>query len=388
VLTVYGVFMPMRILEEIRFWKMQEKEHTLVIRKLLPALEPEYVKLLDEWEEVFAATENRAQQFIDMALRQNLQFDERFKNEIVRLMQASVSQSQEFVRHLFQLMQRSAVIRQNAAAKVVIEHIIRESEYFLGILHAFRSSEAAAETFGEYRTKEAEIASADSADSLTPEGTWSEPLTERRAVPIGGHTLPPLPYDAAALEPHIDEQTMRIHHDRHHQSYVDGLNKAEMMMQRARQTNDYELIKHWEREAAFNGAGHYLHTIFWNVMSPRGGGEAAGPIARQIERDFGSFRQFKEHFSQAAEKVEGGGWAILVWSPRSQRLEILQAEKHQNLSQWDVIPLLVLDVWEHAYYLKYRNNRKAYIQAWWNVVNWEHVNERFASASRLQWTPY
>jgi Fe-Mn family superoxide dismutase len=207
-------------------------------------------------------------------------------------------------------------------------------------------------------------------------------------VPIGKHKLPPLPYPYNALEPYIDEQTMRLHHDEHHQSYVNGLNQAEKMMELARQSGNYELIKHWEREAAFNGAGHYLHTIFWETMSPHGGGEPSGPLLKQIEHDFGSFEAFKKHFSMAAEKVEGGGWAILVWSPRSHRLEILQAEKHQNLSQQDVIPLLPLDVWEHAYYLKYPNRRKDYIEAWWNVVFWPQVQHRFKVARQVIWHPY
>ena|GEM_PF-56307 len=207
-------------------------------------------------------------------------------------------------------------------------------------------------------------------------------------VPIGGHTLPPLPYAYNALEPHIDEQTMRIHHDIHHQSYVDGLNKAEKELEKSRQSGDFDLVKHWERELAFNGAGHYLHTLFWMTMSPLGGGMPPEPLAGQLTRDFGSFEAFQQQFSKAAEKVEGGGWTILVWSPRSGRLEILQAEKHQNLSQWDVIPLLPLDVWEHAYYLKHQNKRADYIQDWWQVVNWPYVNERFIEASRLRWKPY
>jgi len=207
-------------------------------------------------------------------------------------------------------------------------------------------------------------------------------------VPIGKHTLPPMPYSYNALEPYIAEEIMRLHHTKHHQSYVDGLNEAEKEMEKARKKSDFELIKHWQREAAFNGAGHYLHTIFWNVMSPRGGGEPTGNIAQQIRKDFGSFRKFKEHFSEAAKNVEAVGWAILVWTPRSHRLEILQAEKHQNLSQWDVIPLLVLDVWEHAYYLQYKNERGRYVDNWWNVVCWEHVNKRFENAKELKWHPY
>lgn len=207
-------------------------------------------------------------------------------------------------------------------------------------------------------------------------------------VPIGEHTLPPLPYPYDALEPYIDRETMELHHNKHHKSYVDGLNKAEKEMQKARTSNNFDLIKHWEKEAAFNGAGHYLHTIFWNIMSPNSGGQPTGRLMREINQSFGSFDQFKKHFSEAANEVEGGGWAILVWSPRSRRLEILQAEKHQNLSQWDVVPLLVLDVWEHAYYLKYKNERKKYIDNWWNIVNWTEVEKRFNQAAKLKWEPY
>lgn len=207
-------------------------------------------------------------------------------------------------------------------------------------------------------------------------------------IPIGQHKLPKLPYEYNALEPFIDEKTMRLHHSKHHQSYVDGLNKAELELAKSREYNNYDLVKHWERELAFNGAGHYLHTIFWNNMSPMGGGPAIGDVALEINRTFGSFDKFKKHYSAAAEKVEGSGWGTLVWSPRAHRLEILQFEKHQNLSQQDIIPLLVLDVWEHAYYLKYNNDRKAYIKAWWNVVNWADVNKRLLTARSVQWQPY
>lgn len=209
-----------------------------------------------------------------------------------------------------------------------------------------------------------------------------------RMVPIGGHKLPPLPYAYNALEPIIDEETMRLHHLKHHKSYVDGLNKAENELKKARETNNFDLIKHWERELAFNGGGHYLHTIFWNIMSPTGGGMPAGELMQAINESFGSFDQFKKQFSKAAEKVEGGGWAILVWAPRSHRLEILMAEKQQNLSQWDVIPLLALDVWEHAYYLKYKADRAKYVQNWWKLVNWNEVDMRFQKARMVQWMPF
>ncbi|MBY0098631.1 superoxide dismutase [Mesobacillus maritimus] len=208
------------------------------------------------------------------------------------------------------------------------------------------------------------------------------------SVPLGGHKLPPLPYAYNALEPVIAEEIMRLHHTKHHQSYVDGLNKAEKEMKKAREKGDFSLIKHWEREAAFNGSGHYLHTIFWNVMSPKGGGKPTGELMTAINATFGSFNQFKKHFSEAAKNVEAVGWAILVWAPRSHRLEILTAEKHQNLTQWDTIPLLVLDVWEHAYYLQYKNERAKYVENWWKVVNWREVEDRYNKARTLTWTPY
>lgn len=216
--------------------------------------------------------------------------------------------------------------------------------------------------------------------------------TERQnsgqSVPIGKHTIPPLLYPYDALEPVISEEIMHLHHDKHHQAYVDGLNKAEKMMQQARETNDFSLLKHWEREAAFHGSGHYLHTLFWEVMSPNGGGQPKGSLLKQVETDFGSFTSFKKHFSEAAKQVEAIGWAILVWVPRARRLEILQSERHMILTQWDTIPVLVLDVWEHAYYLQYKNNRGEYVDQWWSVVNWPQVDRRFQDAKKLMWKAY
>lgn len=207
-------------------------------------------------------------------------------------------------------------------------------------------------------------------------------------VPAGGHRLPSLPYAYNALEPYINEEIMRLHHTKHHQSYVDGLNKAENMLVQARKDRKFELVKHWSRELAFHGSGHYLHTIFWNNMSPNGGGEPKGMLLEAIKDYFGSYDVFKHHFTEAAKAVEGVGWAILVWSPRARHLEILQSERHMLLTQWDTIPLLALDVWEHAYYLQYKNNRADYISNWWKIVNWKDVEERFLKASDLKWRPY
>ncbi|MFC4324120.1 superoxide dismutase [Litchfieldia salsa] len=228
----------------------------------------------------------------------------------------------------------------------------------------------------------------DSSSILQTNRQTDERLNLYNGIKIGEHKLPPLPYSYDALEPYIASEIMELHHKKHHQSYVDGLNKAERMMEKARQTGEFDLIKHWEREAAFHGSGHYLHTIFWNVMNPRGKKIPTGKLLNKITEDFGSFDAFKQHFTEAAKKVEGVGWAILVWSTRSHKLEILQSERHQMLTQWDTIPLLVLDVWEHAYYLQYKNERADYVQNWWNIVDWNEVENRFKEASKLQWKPF
>ncbi len=196
------------------------------------------------------------------------------------------------------------------------------------------------------------------------------------------HQLPDLPYAYDALEPHYEERTLRLHHDAHHKAYVDGLNNAEAKLQEAREKKDFSLVKHWERELAFHGSGHILHSIFWTNMAPNAGGPANGTVAQQIEADFAGFDAFKGQLSAAAITVEGSGWALLCWNPLFKKLEILASEKHQDLTQWGVTPLLVIDMWEHAYYLQYQNKRPAFVEAWWNLVNWDDVNARFAAAKK------
>lgn len=196
------------------------------------------------------------------------------------------------------------------------------------------------------------------------------------------YKLPKLPYDYSALEPHYDEQTVRLHHDVHHKGYVDGLNNAAAKIAEARKAGDFALIKHWERELAFHGSGHILHSLFWDNMSPDGGGAPQGDLAKLIDKDFESFEAFKKQFSAATAAVEGSGWGLLVWNPYSSTLEIMTAEKHQDLAIWGVTPLLACDVWEHAYYLKYQNKRPAWIEAWWNLVNWKDVEARLSEVSK------
>jgi Fe-Mn family superoxide dismutase len=196
------------------------------------------------------------------------------------------------------------------------------------------------------------------------------------------HELPPLPYPYDALEPYIDEQTMRLHHDIHHAGYVKGLNTAEEKLAEARKAGDFALVKHWSREAAFHGSGHLLHSIFWPNMIAASKAKAApdGALSRAIDRDFGSFEAFRAQFEAAANAVEGSGWGILAYRPADDSLVILQAEKHQNLTQWGVVPLLVLDVWEHAYYLKYQNRRGEYVKNFFNIINWDDVAKRYDKA--------
>ena len=196
------------------------------------------------------------------------------------------------------------------------------------------------------------------------------------------HKLPPLPYNYDALEPYIDEQTMRLHHDIHHKGYVTGLNNAEAKLAEARAAGDFSLVKHWSREAAFHGSGHLLHAIFWPNMVAASEAKAApeGALAEAIARDFGSFNAFKAQFAAASIAVEGSGWGILAYRPEDDALVVLTAEKHQNLTQWGVVPLLVLDVWEHAYYLKYQNRRGEYVNGFFNIINWDDVARRYEKA--------
>jgi len=197
----------------------------------------------------------------------------------------------------------------------------------------------------------------------------------------GEYTLPPLPYAYDALEPHIDAETMRLHHDIHHNGYVKGLNAALKSMADARAAGDYSLIDRLAQKAAFHGSGHILHTIFWqNMTNPADSGSPAGELKQQIVKDFGSQNAFEQQFRATASKVEGSGWGVLAWEPLGRRLVVLQAEKHQNLTQWGTVPLLVVDVWEHAYYLKYQNKRGDYVANFMKVINWEDVEERFEAA--------
>ena len=198
----------------------------------------------------------------------------------------------------------------------------------------------------------------------------------------GEYKLPPLPYGYDALEPHIDEQTMRLHHDIHHKGYVDGLNKTLASLKEFRQSGDDNaaLLYGLERNLSFNGGGHILHTTFWGTMAPAnegGGGEPKGDIGRAIGEQFGSYDAFKSHFSAAAGGVKGSGWGLLAYQPLGDQLLIHAMNEHDMKLMAGTIPLLPVDVWEHAYYLKYQNKRGEYIDNWFKVVNWEEVDRGY-----------
>ena len=192
--------------------------------------------------------------------------------------------------------------------------------------------------------------------------------------------VPPLPYDYGALEPHIDEQTMRLHHDKHHQAYVDNANKAlegSQLVDRPVEhvLTNLDVLPEDKRTLARNNVGgHANHSLFWEIMSPDGGGEPSGELAEQI----GDFGAFKEAFSDAAIKRFGSGWAWLVWDGTG--VAIVSSPNQDSPLMESRTPLLGLDVWEHAYYLKYQNRRPEYVEAWWNVVNWDAVSANLERA--------
>jgi len=192
------------------------------------------------------------------------------------------------------------------------------------------------------------------------------------------YTLAPLPYDYGALAPVITEELLRLHHDKHHAAYVNGANNILTKLDKARKEGTDLDMKPICKEFSFNFGGLFLHEKFWKNMAPsgKGGGKPGGKIGDAIVREFGTFERFKKEFSQAATSCEGGGWAALTFCGHTDRTEVMQIEKHNvNVPPQQKI-LLVLDVWEHAYYLDYKNDRGKFVENWWNLVDWEEVDKR------------
>jgi len=194
------------------------------------------------------------------------------------------------------------------------------------------------------------------------------------------YTLPDLDYDYGALEPHISAEIMQLHHDKHHAAYVKGANDALEAMAEARDKGEFGAVNKLEKDLAFHLGGHVNHSVFWKNMSPDGGGRPEGELAAAIDETFGSFDAFQGQFNAAANGLQGSGWSMLVWDSLGGRLNINQLFDQQANVPVGQLPLLQLDMWEHAFYLQYKNVKADYVKAWWNVVNWADVTERFTRA--------
>ena len=194
------------------------------------------------------------------------------------------------------------------------------------------------------------------------------------------YSLPELTYDYAALEPHISARIMELHHSKHHAAYVAGANAALEQMEEARANNSFGAINKLEKDLAFHLGGHINHSIFWTNLSPNAADRPSGELAAAIDEFFGSFDAFKAHFSAASLGIQGSGWGILSWDPVGARLIIQQLFDQQANTAQGTVPILQLDMWEHAFYLDYQNVKADYVTAFWNIVNWENVAQRFAAA--------
>jgi Fe-Mn family superoxide dismutase len=198
------------------------------------------------------------------------------------------------------------------------------------------------------------------------------------------YTLPELPYDYAALEPHISARIMELHHSKHHKAYVDGANAAVAKLEELRESGDYAAINGVEKNLAFHLGGHTNHSVFWQNMSPDGGGRPEGEVAAAIEEFFAGFEKFQAHFNANANAIQGSGWSILAWDTVGERLNIMQLFDQQGNVPVGQVPILQLDMWEHAFYLQYENVKADYVKAWWNLVNWPDVAARLERARGLK----
>jgi superoxide dismutase, Fe-Mn family len=197
------------------------------------------------------------------------------------------------------------------------------------------------------------------------------------------YTLPDLGYDYSALEPHLSGRILELHHDKHHKAYVDGANKVLERLQAARASGDFGSINLLEKNLAFHISGHILHSLFWKNLNPSGGDKPVGDLASAIDEHLGSFDQFRSQLVEAANNVQGSGWAALSWEPVGQRLIVEQVYDHQGNVGQGGPPLLVLDMWEHAYYLQYENRKAEWVDAFWHLVDWDDVATRFDKARTI-----
>ena len=197
------------------------------------------------------------------------------------------------------------------------------------------------------------------------------------------YALPELRYDYAALEPHVSGKLLELHHQKHHAAYVKNANETIEKLEENREKNDFTRLGALEKALAFNLSGHVLHSIFWQNLAPKAGGQPDGELASAIKQDFGSFESFKSLLTETASTIMGSGWGVLMWEPVAQRLVTCQVYDHQSNLNQGGMPLMVIDAWEHAYYLQYQNQKAAFFKAVWQLWNWKDIAARHASAKRL-----
>jgi len=198
----------------------------------------------------------------------------------------------------------------------------------------------------------------------------------------GNYILQPLPYNENFLEPYMDAETMHLHYTFHHGGAVKGANKDLAMIKKALDENNVETVDFWTKKLSYHFSSHVLHSIFWTNLTNKKN-DPSGDLLKRIEKNFGSYDKLKVLIAETSKNVDGNGWGILAYQPYSDSLTVLQCENHEKLTQWGAIPLLVIDVWEHAYYLKYKNKRTDFVDALLNIINWDNVAQRLNTALKI-----
>jgi Fe-Mn family superoxide dismutase len=207
--------------------------------------------------------------------------------------------------------------------------------------------------------------------------------TDKLADDKGEFTLQPLPYKFEFLEPYMDAETVNLHYTFHHGGAVKGANKDMQMIKKAMDENNLETVDFWTKKLSYHFSSHALHSIFWTNLTNKKT-EPARDLLKRIEKDFGSYDRLKGYIAATSKNVDGNGWGILSYQPYSDKLSVIQCENHEKLVQWGAVPLLVIDVWEHAYYLKYKNKRADFVDALFNIINWDNVEQRLSLATKLK----
>lgn len=228
---------------------------------------------------------------------------------------------------------------------------------------------------------------ASSATLLLSNNAFTQNLTNNSIDKLvdadGNYALQALPYNESFLEPHMDAETMHLHYTFHHGGAVKAANKDAAMIKKAMDENNLETVDFWTKKLSYHFSSHVLHSIFWTNLT-NSHTNPAGDLLKRIEKDFGSYEKLKGYIAETCKNVDGNGWGILGYQPYSDKLTIMQCENHEKLTQWGVVPLLVVDVWEHAYYLKYKNKRTDFVDTMLRIINWENVADRLGTALKLR----